>query len=107
MIENEKTNAFEIDEIEKGILILQHQIDDANTASFGSCELELSLLLPYATIETMIKKQTFTSYAAFKSWMEKLLVENQSIYPLRDYVAAHKLKYEFNLVPGLVFNESV
>jgi len=96
-IENLSINAFEIDEKENGVLVLQHQVDQANQSSFGKCELELSLFLPYKTIEKIIKIKEFKSYSAFRTWIERVVVKHKSIHPLRDFVAKYKLAYEIKL----------
>jgi len=95
--EQKKINAFEIDETENGIEIMQHQYDTANQSKFGKCQLEMNLFLPYATVQELIRLKDFKSYKAFKSWLEKVLVKYRSIHPLRDFVAKHKLQYEISL----------
>jgi len=93
----QQINAFEIDEQEKGIVILQHQFDEANEKSYGKCELELLLFLPYPTIEKLIELKDFKSYRSFRSWVEQVVTRYKSIHPLRDFVAKHKLNYHMNL----------
>jgi len=95
--EKKQINAFEIDEKETGIEIMQHQFDTANHSKFGKCQLEMNLFLPYSTVQELIRLKDFKSYKSFKSWLEKVLVKYRSIHPLRDFVAKHKLQYEISL----------